>query len=390
MNEIQRTIHLFLQEQFGDQVEKIQRLEGGMINYTYRLYFNNDSLPRSSILKFAFPSMSSDDNKIFPINRQDFEEKALNLFINRPNQWQNDISLVLDQNPYIMIPRVQFRDEKKHILIIDDCGEVIELQQWLCHRDCSSKSNIILSRQYGEQLATFLLDMQVASLPSINELEVHLHNEEIEQCILTYFVRTIGESLDLCEITGANELALVAIHHFEYYFSHMTNDVKVLAHGDLLPSSILINENRSKLAIIDWEFVNVLSPAWDLAFLLSYLHDALIHQPSDLCRLTFVHSFIDTYREKSKKQHVKWYEDEHEQYLFAWSLGIIHGTLLINQATTNRWCQCKETDCFHVRKILHLGAKYLHDCRSGANQSTYENISRDYFLGRFFHISIVD
>lgn len=402
MNDIQEIIQVFLDKHFPNRIESVERLDGGMMNYTYRFYFKDEPVsrsidrletslnPSSLIMKIAFPSMSCDVNMTFPISRQEFEEKALNLFTNEQSEWSWNMSLVLRRNPCINIPHVWFREATKHVLIMDDCGHLPTLSQWLCTRDASSTFSSVRTHQYGEQLATFLLDMQISSRLSIYELQEHFHNEEVEQSILTHFVRTIGRSLDLSAITDADELAQAAVDHFEYYFSRTNNDVKVFAHGDLSPSAILINDTRANLSIIDWEFASTLSPAWDLAFLLSYFHSEVLIQPLHSFSLAFVHAFIDTYRQRARQRDVNWYHQKREQYLFAWSLGIIHGTLLINRATAIKWCSCEKKDCFHVCTILRLGADYLRRCRSGADSMTYTNMLKDPFLGRFFSFSVVN
>ena len=407
MDDVNTKLQALLHEHLENNVEKVDRLEGGMINYTFRLHLKNDFSspssenvdthsfaaqvrrfqPTSLIMKMASPSMSFDASTPVPINRQTFEERALNLFHTATNDDSINLSVVLNRNKTIRIPRVWLRDKINNVLFMDDCGPLADMSQWLFCRESSflRPKNLHLAQTFAEELATFIVDMQIVSLSCIDQLEAFLYNDEVQQCILTNYVRTIPKSLETCRILDADVLSAVAVEHFEYYFSHETTDGKVLVHGDLSPTAVLIHEHDSTLAIIDWEFCSALSPAWDPAFLLSYCHSAMVVSPIDEPHLrTFVHTFMNVYREAARKNAVSWYRDKRDRHLFAWSLGIVHGTLLINRASSVRWCICHDLNCSHVHTILQLGADYLRRCRSGPTQSTYHSISQDAFLGRLF------
>lgn len=148
----------------------------------------------------------------------------------------------------------------------------------------------------------------------------------------------------------------------------------------------LVHENNSTIAIVHWELAGVLSPAHDPAFFLAHTR-LFLHY--NLANESILH-FMDVYRDNARAKDVSWYKNEHEQYLFAWHLGMIYGSTLLCSTGMKPCCPGEHRICCHKHSLIVLAVDYIRRCQLGPVKVTYDSMSNDPFLGRLFHASHTD
>jgi thiamine kinase-like enzyme len=414
MDDINAELEAFLKRHLADGVEMVERLQGGLTNYAFRLYLknempislsnnsNNHNLlvliqqlkPKSLIAKIAHPYVAALGKEFrCTMNRQSTEEKALKLFgkfslrVNDTTETSVDLSSVLYRNKMIQIGRVWLYDEIDNVLILEDHGPLLNIAQCFIsdNRLSSSEVAVTLAQMYGEQLGKFIIDLQVSSLPHIGQLELLLRNREEDQISYKETIDNIRNTCKTHEIPDSDEILTVLTTYCEHVISCASTDDWVLAHGDLWEGNLLVDERNLIVSIIDWELAAIRSPAYDLALLVG--RTQVLHVVTDVLYepiLTFTNAFINAYRDNAKKGKVSWYEDEREQYLFAWSLGIVYGVILMSWWPFQKCCPVQNEICEHQRNSIIQGVDFIMRCRSGPDKTTYDFISRDEFLGRLF------
>lgn len=413
MTDMDAKLEPFLNQYLAGCIEKVELLEGGRMNNTFRLYFkdelpfilpehsNNHNLlarihqskPSSLVVKIPCPYMMVLGNPIpFPINRQQIEEKALKLFHKCQHQIFDtgsvsiDFSSILERHKTIRIGSVWLRDEENHVLMLDDHGPLLNIVEWFLSENKSLPSKAILSlaRAYGEQLGHFVVDMQVSSLPYLMNLKILLYNPELEEKIFKIFVDSIESICNTHGLCDFNELSSIFTSYFEHDNSRAAADGQAFVHSDLWHGNLLVDERSLTLSIIDWEFSTVRSPARDLAFFLVRARVHEVTHPLYKPMLSFINGFMDAYRDSAKTRKAPWYENESERYLFAWDLGILYGAMLIQNTPFQMCCTVQDEICSHRRNAVIEGADYLRRCRLGSGKTTYNCMSHDKFLGRLF------
>lgn len=77
---------------------------------------------------------------------------------------------------------------------------------------------------------------------------------------------TLIKYLDLFGIQGRERLyEIVAKAHFEGPSRKEPSGLRVFSVGDFWPPSILVDDERNRLGIIDWEFAGFAPPMQDMA-----------------------------------------------------------------------------------------------------------------------------
>lgn len=414
MDNVNVKLEAFVNRYLPECVENVKQLQGGHMNHTFRLHLkselhsippnmsNDDTLltsihrlkPKSLVVKIAYSSMA-DCGKDAPFStyRQQVEEAGLKLFNKSPLDIDDtksnsvDLSSILERNKAIKVPRVHFRDVLENILVIEDFGPFQIIDEWVISEklnSLSTESKIVASQAYGEQLGNFLVDMQMSSLPYIDQLKLLTGNPQAHERLVGAVHRGFEKLRDSYGLADADELFSICNGCLQYDLSCAPTDGQVLAHGDFHPSNILIDDEKSILAILDWELAAVRLPAFDPARLLGFSRALLVTNPTNSAMINFINGFMDAYRESAKRNDVSWFKNEREQYLFAWYLGAIYGTTMIRLVCLQTCCPTRDEICCHRRDILAIGADAIRNCRLGPEKGTYDSVSHDSFLGRIF------
>ncbi|CAM5999997.1 unnamed protein product [Sphagnum balticum] len=324
------------------------------------------------------------------------EERALKLFNKLPFQIDDtqskliDLSSVLKRNKTIRVSNVWLHDEIDNVLVIDDHGPLQTVTQWTLSEKTQpslTKSMIVSAQAYGEQVANFLVDMQVASLPCIEQLELWFRNPELQESISKLAVASFERMRKTHNLLDADEIASIFVRCFQYDTLRAATDGQVFAHGDFNAPNFLVDEGNPILTVIDWELARVRSPAHDIAFFLARSQIFFVINPTNESMLSFTNGFMDAYRESAKKNEVRWYTNEREKYLFAWYLGVAYGVAMLRWGPTQQCCPVQDGICCHQSSIVAVGSDYIKRCRLGPEKDTYDAMSNDQFLGRLFQAS---
>jgi hypothetical protein len=273
---------------------------------------------------------------------------------------------------------------------MDDHGPIPTLAQWFSSEKTNpvlTESIITSAQTYGEQLANFLVDMQVSSLPYIEQIEELLRNIELQGNLSKMVAISFEKLRTAHNLVDADEIASIFLRCFKYDTSRVPTDGQVLSHGDYNVLNFLLNEEKSTIAIIDWELAGVRSPAHDVALFLARAQVFSVINPKIQSAVSFMNGFMDGYRESAKKNDVKWYKNEHEQYVFAWYLAVAYGVALLRYSSAYKCCPPQDGVCAHQRSIATIGIDYIKRCRLGPEKATYDSTSSDPFLGRLFQAS---
>jgi aminoglycoside/choline kinase family phosphotransferase len=412
MDDASLKLEAFLTRQLPNCVEKVEHITGGFINFCFRIHIkqklpsvssdksNNNTLlasivqlkPKTLIAKIASDYFAGSEKTIpFSINRQRIEATALKLF-NKMHPETDETKLnftellsVVNRNKTIRVGNVFWWSKEDHILIMDDFGPVQTMAKWLISeqtKSSSTESMIASARAYGEQIANFLIDMQVSSLPYVEQLDPLFRDIELRKSMSSMLFSTFTKLHNIDNSIDEDEIKAIFSRCFQYNDSRAPTDGKVLAHGDFNAPNILVDEGNSILAILDWEFARINSPALDLCLFLARAHIALVRNPTNELILNLINTFMDTYRESAKKRDVSWYKNEREQYLFAWYLGVMHGFITMQYTIIEPCCQPQNGLCDHKRSLVAIGVDYIRRCRLGPEKITYDSMSHDQFIGR--------
>jgi thiamine kinase-like enzyme len=323
------------------------------------------------------------------------EARALKLFNKMPHEVDEtksnftELLSVLKRNKAIRIGYVWGWNEADHILIMDDFGPVQTMTKWLLSEKTKSSSNesmIALAQRYGTELANFLLDMQISSLPCVEQLEPMFRDAELHESMTAMVLDTFGKLSGVDSSIDGNELMAIFGRCFQYDESLAPTDGKVLSHGDFNAPNILVDEGNSTLAILDWELARVQSPAHDLSLFLARARIQLVSHPNELTP-NFINAFMDTYRESATKKGVSWYTNERQQYVFAWYLGVVLGAAMLQWSLTEPCCGPPYALCDHKRTLFGIAIDYMKRCQLGPEKVTYDAMAQDQFAGRFLKAS---
>ncbi|CAF1105710.1 unnamed protein product [Adineta ricciae] len=413
VNNMDTKLNKFLnQYNLTEYVEKFERLPGGLMNFTYRLHFNNvlehtstiklndnDNFlilfhklkPKSLIAKVTYPYIAHLGPEFpYPLIRQMNEKRALQLLNNNlsheVDKNMNDLSSIFNRHKTLKISRVWIHDEENNILIIEDQGQLETMKDWfISTNNLLNKSIMDTIHAYGVQLANFVIDLQISSIKYVNYLKPMFNTVEAHKADfleIPGIIENIRANYDLHHI---DELWPVVSQYYQQEISDLIIDGRVFAHGDIWSSNILINENDSTLTLLDWEWAGIRSPAHDPGTFLSHCHVQMLVNPSNEGLLCFLNTFTDTYRENAQRHKVSWYENEQEKYSFAWILGALHATNLLFWTTFLTCCSTEEKICCHRRCLVTAAVEYARKCQSGPNKTTYDSMLNDKLFGRLFH-----
>ena len=250
----------------GKSLKDVKTLSGGLVNYVYRLEFDDGS---TVILKYYPRYLSSDKTVEMSQNRYFVEKISLTLLGEQP--WTK-------HNPKSMIrtPKVLLSDDANFVLVMEDAGPASKTL--LDHL----KNDENLIGEYSK-LSQIAKDIHEFCDFVSNKSEIHweTHSNELEnrpasQIIGGYVCRfCVHEAKRLNvehELEGYLKLINTAFRTFEdQELVKQLGLRKVFAFGDLWPNSILVDSERNFLWVIDWEMARFETPTRDLEQLMANL-----------------------------------------------------------------------------------------------------------------------
>ncbi|CAF1280784.1 unnamed protein product [Adineta ricciae] len=168
------------------------------------------------------------------------------------------------------------------------------MHDWLISQISSLTEPITdLIHAFGVRLANWVIDLQISSTVYIKTLDPMFNISEANNadCIETPpLMEDLRKNYGLYDV---NELSSFFSQYFQQGVSSSTVDGQVFAHDDLT------------LAILDWEWAGVRSPAHDPGTFLSSCRVQMIVDPSNESLLCFMNAFMDTYRDSASQHKAK-------------------------------------------------------------------------------------
>lgn len=201
-------------------LDSAQLLAGGSANFVWRLL---DSSGKSIIIKHAEPYVKTSPGLSFPVDRMDFEHKALT-------------SLPMPLTPYsISLPQVYHYDFSNHVLTMED-GGVRTLKD--VYADGSMKYP-----DYCSWLGQWLAVMHQRTE------KMAIGDNQTAKSIYRFAYTNLGGAL---EKYGQDPSLAEQID--AQYGSLLETDDECVCHGDFWPGNVLFTE-PNQLTVVDWEMV---------------------------------------------------------------------------------------------------------------------------------------
>ena len=233
----------------------VKILSGGLANHVYRLLFEDNS---SMVLKY-YPEFIVSQNLRMSQNRYFVEKEALRLLSS---------NIELTNHTIIRVPKLVYSDDKAFILIMQYCGETaIPLFQFLkLNNNLGSHESI----KRDEMISVIAHELFKFSnfLSNKSEIKHETHDKpflnEPAQHVLSNFYPELHRSQAKLFQLEKEIMPLIdeAEREEEERKKHRENDVFVF--GDLWPNSILIDQDKKLIWVIDWEMARFETKLRDL------------------------------------------------------------------------------------------------------------------------------
>ncbi|CAF9941414.1 hypothetical protein IMSHALPRED_002564 [Imshaugia aleurites] len=202
-------------------LSSLQQLAGGTANFVWRL------LERSGnpiIIKHAEPYVKTAPRLSFPVDRMDFEHKAM-----------TSVPQLLEPSSQVSIPEVYQYDTDYHVLMIEDGGA-----RTLKDAYADPALDIFsLGRALGGWLAGL---HQRTKDTAIGDNQTAKSIYRFAYTHLAVALQKYGQDPSLAEQINAQ------------YGSLLQTDNECVCHGDFWPGNVLVNDD-GRLTIVDWEMV---------------------------------------------------------------------------------------------------------------------------------------
>lgn len=254
----------------GKSLKDVSSLSGGLINYVYRLEFDDGS---TAVAKYYPRFLSSDKTVEMSQERYFVEKTALTLFHDQP--W-----LRSTPTSRIRTPKVLFYDDAQFVLVMEDAGA--NSRTLLEHLKNNSDSGLISD---AATLAHIAKDVSAFSKWLSSDAcdikwETHsnaLENRPAQQIISGYVRRFCIQQSKRLGLESELEVYLKsldkAFRPFELRDAAKLgeHEKRVFALGDLWPNSILVDRDHDRLWVIDWEMARFETRTSDIEQLMANL-----------------------------------------------------------------------------------------------------------------------
>lgn len=218
----------------------LQKLEGGNLNYVWRL----EGAKKSLIVKAAPPYIASNPEMPLNVDRIQFEANALRLF----NEGSYLHSLISTK---IRPPNVAFYNHENNLLVMEDIGA------WP-HLGAADLNNPHFT-DFGGLIGKFIAKLHSRTFED-EKLVEQFNNIQIQQ---TRFEVQYSPAAEYLKKMGLGDVdSNLVSQKTKALGQALLESGRCLVMGDLWPPSILVDETN--LRIIDWEFVHFGRPLQDI------------------------------------------------------------------------------------------------------------------------------
>lgn len=245
---------------------EVKILSGGLINYVYRLKFDDSS---SAIAKYYPPHFAHNKNIQFSQNRYHVEKTILTLLNEQP--WTRD-----NPNSLVRTPKVLFTDDTHFLIIMQDAGENIKmLQDYIKNDENLIKDEVLLSR-IAKDIHDFC---HYLSYKSGITWETHkdVFQNQSALALMTdgFFIQAEQTSKELgleTELDSYLKKIKSCFNPFENPENAREKGLeRVLSYGDLWTNQILFDPDTKYLWIIDSEMVRFDTPTRDIQEFMAFI-----------------------------------------------------------------------------------------------------------------------
>ena len=240
----------------------IKGLSGGMVNHVFRITFEDNY---TVVLKY-YPDYVAANREVKMSQKRYFVEKeALRLL--STNEY------LLNQT-IIRVPKLIFHDDDAHILIMEDAGvKSISLFEFLkltdVSNDLSSKRNEIIEK-IAHELFKFSDFLSNKSQISHSTHDDPFLNEATREILNNWMQNSFRSQSKEFNIEKELEPFIRQTEELEKKRQQNPGD-DVFVYGDLWPNSILIDQDKELIWIIDWEMARFETRLSDLNQFMSNL-----------------------------------------------------------------------------------------------------------------------
>ncbi|KAN0100432.1 Protein kinase-like domain containing protein, partial [Tylopilus felleus] len=266
-------IQAYLQDSPQFAAHTVEKLSGGMGNFTYRIHLQRAFAGRQTlVLKYTPPYVAASGDT-FPLDqkRQLIEAQALRL---AGQLWA-------DAATFVTVPAVHLFDEERHVLIMDDAGTDSRTLKDLLIGEGLPKT---VSEQIGTALGEFISSVHTWNQNPDVDLTAFADNQvgKYISALVTYRrleSTLVGRDnipalsdplLGIPEDKMATITKLVEKRQQAIYAASVSDP---LTHGDFWPGNLVVSPRRGtdgsiegveKLYILDWECSKTGLPGLDL------------------------------------------------------------------------------------------------------------------------------
>lgn len=231
------------------------------------------ALGMSMIIKFAPPYVAGVGPELpFSPDRQRNEAAALSLFSppppshNVPNRSpgpsppaRNDLDLLCSDFTAVSIPKLYHFSESEHLIVMEDLGKLRNLEEWL-----QLPQELHRVRDVGTRLSHFvgrLHSADASAIPPHASFESRIGQDLVKTAI----VDTLPDYLSLFDIPNRGRLQEIVVEAHDQGTNRNGSGLHVFSVGDFWPPSILLDDDKDRVCIVDWEFAGYAPPMQDMA-----------------------------------------------------------------------------------------------------------------------------
>ena len=256
------------------------RLPEGNLNVVWRV----PGEERSVIVKYAPPYVAADPDVPLDPSRLVFEARCLQAL--GPEGRLHDVT-----RSSIRPPRPLHVDAEKHVLVMEDVGDVPTLGRWL--RGAGDEERARRAPDIGRTLGRFLGRLHRRTMDDEAYKQAHT-NQPVQETRYAIQYQAVADLLERGGVADADELGARARDLGE----RLLKPGRCLTMGDLWPPSVLVLEDG--LRLIDWELSHFGHPAQDVAHFAAHLWMHAHRAPSEPvagAAKTMWRRFLSAYRE---------------------------------------------------------------------------------------------
>lgn len=260
-----------------------ERIRVGHLNYVYRVRGEPEPLIVKAPYPVIKPPIAAEPEVALDQHAIDIEARSLAAF--EPGGALERVGSAAVRPPHPL----NF-DESRHILVMEDVGEVPHLGDWLVEGSTEQEGSSL--QRPGQLLGHFIAILHWESFAN-PQLAVDFDNSAIQRSRLKLRYGAVGDMCRKAGLPDADKLGRRAMTLGEQL---QTPGVCVIQ-GNLWPPSTLIAADG--LRVIDWELTHYGHPAQDVGHLSSHLwmqaHRASTPEAADRAR-AMLQDFLSTYR----------------------------------------------------------------------------------------------